>query len=97
MMLENFIDVSEALRPGIFVLCLRGRVVFVGRATKLMMGSIVDHRYHDFPSWVPRVEFDQVLVRAVHPDRVKETYRALIRHYDPIHNRANSPHAEPVS
>lgn len=71
MKLEDFADISECLRGGIFVLLYRGEVVYVGKATRAMLGTVSNLRSKNLPSWMPRITFDQVLIRAVHPDQIE--------------------------
>ena len=84
--LDGFTDASEILRAGIYLLLSRGRVVFVGKSSKPMLPIIATLRSKDRPKFLQRIDFDQVLIRTVHPDRLNETYYSLIAEYQPKHN-----------
>jgi hypothetical protein len=36
---------------------------------------------------MPRITFDQVLIRAVHPDQIETVYTSLLAEHRPRHNR----------
>ncbi len=74
-------DFSAALGCGVYVLRLHGRVAFVGKARKCMLARIATHRAlagQHIPAWSPLrgVQFDQLEVLAVHPDRLDEVYES---------------------
>ena len=52
MKLEDFADISDCLRGGIFVLLYRGEVVYVGKASRAMLGTISNLRSKNLPSWM---------------------------------------------
>lgn len=87
MNLEDFADISEVLGCGVYLLAYRGEVVFIGKSTRGMLGAISNYRAKTMPSWFPRVTFDQVLVKYIHPDQLEDTYASLIAEYRPKHNR----------
>ena len=87
MKLEDFADISTVLGGGVYLLVYRGEVVFVGKSTRGMLGAISNYRAKTMPSWFPRVTFDQVLVRYIHPDQLESTYAELLAEYRPKHNR----------
>ena len=91
MKLEDFADISEVLGGGIFILGYRGEVVFIGKTTRGMLGKIANYRAKDLPSWFPRVTFDQLLVKFVHPDQLDQTYHSLIAEHRPKYNRDMLP------
>ena len=84
--LSGFVDASAVLRGGVYVLALRGEVVYVGRASGSMLAKLANLRGHDRPSWLPRIRFDQVLIRAEHPDRIESLRARLIAEFEPKHN-----------
>lgn len=84
--LDGFTDASEILRAGVYLLLSRGRVVFVGKSSKPMLPIIATLRSKDRPRFLQRIDFDQVLIRWIHPDRLNETYYSLIAEYQPKHN-----------
>ena len=90
-MLEGFTDASDLLRCGVYILRLRGKVVFVGKAQKGMLAKIATHRSlarKHVPIWLPirGVVFDEVLIRSVHPDKLDEVYDDLVDTYQPMQN-----------
>ena len=87
MKLEDLADISDCLRGGIFVLLYRGEVVYIGKATRAMLGTISNLRSKNLPSWMPRITFDQVLLRAVHPDQIESVYTSPLAEHRPRHNR----------
>ena len=87
MKIEDFADISDCLRGGIFVLLYRGEVVYIGKASRAMLGTISNLRSKNLPSWMPRITFDQVLIRAVHPDQIESVYTSLLAEHHPRHNR----------
>lgn len=91
MNLEDFADISEVLGGGIFILGYRGEVVFVGKSTRGMLAKIANYRAKDLPKWFPRITFDQVLIRYVHPDELDRVYADLLAEYQPKHNREVLP------
>lgn len=67
MQLKGFIEASEVLRSGVYALCLRGEVVYVGKS-KCMLTRIEAHRglfRRKAPAWMPikGVQFDAVFLR----------------------------------
>ena len=86
MSLDDFTDASEILRAGVYLLLHRGRVVFVGKTTKPMLPIIATLRSKDRPKFLQRIDFDQILIRWVHPDVLIPTYHSLIAEYQPKHN-----------
>ena len=83
---QGFTDATALLRGGVFVLRHRGKVVYVGKATGPMLPKIANLRGRDRPSWLPRVTFDEVLIRHIHPDLVNDLYLDLIAEFQPKHN-----------
>ena len=71
MKIEDFADISECLRGGIFVLLYRGEVVYIGKASRAMLGTISNLRSKNLPSWMPRITFDQVFFARSTPIKSK--------------------------
>lgn len=94
MNLEDFADASDLLRGGIYVLLLRGRAVYIGRSSGPMLAKIAALRTTDRPRFLPRIVFDQVLIRHIHPDQINSVYFALLAEHQPKHN---APAAAPPS
>lgn len=87
-MFDDFSDVSDLLRGGIYILLYRSKVVFVGKTDKAMLGRITTHRTlarqkSSILQKLDGVIFDQILIRPVHPDRLDETYLALAAQHIP--------------
>jgi hypothetical protein len=90
-------DASEMLKPGVYVLSLRGKVVHVGRA-KCMLTAIADHRTiprgaDKLPSWFPikHVAFDSI---AIHPMPFESTLalaQALTEFHLPTSQNSTPP------
>lgn len=94
-MTDDWIDLSPALRHGVYLLKLRGRVVFVGRG-KVPLELIAGHRSLAGKAtayWLPfrGITFDEVLLRPSHPDRSAAEVSALILEHDPTGNRIPAP------
>lgn len=104
MRLEGFEDVSAILQCGVYALCLKGRVIYVGKA-KCGLPRIASHRHNrgkKLPAWaksLPKgILFDEVHFRPVHPDRVDEVERQMIDRFRPKLNVALKPPASvPIS
>jgi hypothetical protein len=84
--LVGFIDATAMLRAGVYVLAWRGEIVYVGKARGDMLVKLAALRSNDRPSWLPRIRFDQVLIREVHPDRLEIVRAELIAEFEPKHN-----------
>ena len=84
--LAGFVDATAMLRAGVYVLAWRGEVVYVGKAKGDMLVKLAALRSNDRPSWLPRIRFDQVLIRGVHPDRLDAVRAELIAEFEPKHN-----------
>jgi hypothetical protein len=82
----GFIDASAVLRGGVYILAFRGEVVYVGRASGSMLAKLANLRSTDRPSWLPRIRFDQILLRSEHPDRIDALRLRLIVEFEPKHN-----------
>lgn len=86
--MEGFVDASAVLRGGVYVLLNRGEVVFVGKSSGPMLAKLAALRSADRPRFLPKITFDQVLVKFVHPDQIVEVYWSLIAEHQP---RFNAP------
>lgn len=81
--MNEFEDGSGMLGPGVYVLLSRGRVVFVGKA-KSILATVAKHREfvrQSVPSWFPvqGIQFDEVLWKTSHPDRIDAEVTKLRR------------------
>ena len=76
------------LSPG-----LRGEVVFVGKASRVMLTRIAAHRSANVPTFLlPNIRFDKVLVKFIHPDRLEATYQSLVAEHSLRYNPTPSRH-----
>lgn len=80
--IEGFVDATTLLHMGLYVLVLAGEVVYVGKTTAPMYAAI-EARVGGKLSFIPRIEFDQVLIRRVHPDRLAAEYDRLVAEFPP--------------
>jgi hypothetical protein len=92
------IDVSAALRSGVYLLSRDGVVVYVGQS-KCPLVRIYTHRSlarKRVPGWlkVRGVVFDTAEVIPCHPDRINALEQGLIEFYKPVYNKTHNP--EPV-
>lgn len=74
----GFTDVTDRPNSGIYLLCRAGRVVRICKVRKNFLETVSGLRSR------PRtlsVEFDQVLIRACHPDEIDGVYQDLINTY----------------
>lgn len=88
-------DASDLLKPGVFVLSLGDRVVYVGIAKRLLdaLGnhSLRNRRFQ--PAWFPvkPIHFNRIEILPCDPSRARLIQQALIALHDPFHNRAPTP------
>lgn len=92
--MEKEFDITEALKPGVYVLSWRGKVVHVGRA-KCMLAAIADHRAtngQSVPDWFPirGVQFDSICIHPMSYDRTADFARALAELH---HQHSRVPHS----
>lgn len=102
MQLDGFVNISEALKCGVYALVAKGEVVYVGQS-KVMLTRIYSHRNANrksgnLPSWFPvkGITFDEVHVQPCHPDRLNELENQLINRYKPKFNKLLKTHL-PIS
>lgn len=99
MVLEGFTDVSSILRSGVYALCARGEVIYVGKS-KAMIARINTHRRawidkrRGQKTWItdtlgiPGLRFDQIWIRWVAPHELDAVEREMINKYKPRYNIA---------
>lgn len=98
MQLAGFTDISDSLRCGVYALCTKGVVIYVGKSKK-MLGRINSHRsaWADkrkgkAESWIadrlgiPGLLFDQVFVKPCRPDELEALENDMINLYKPRYN-----------
>lgn len=96
MELAGFANISEILKSGIYVLVLRGTIVYVGKS-KNLYSRIYTHRsmYNRkrrggaAPDWLPvkAIKFDEVHVRPCHVDLLDKLEYEMINLYKPKYNQ----------
>lgn len=94
--LDGFDDVSTLLRSGVYALCKRGVVIYVGKA-KGLYSRIYTHKHFAnrgakgkaIPDWLPTkgMQFDQVFIRYVHVDDLDRVEAEMINLYKPHYNQ----------
>lgn len=92
MQIEGFMEISEALKCGVYVLVSRGAVVYVGKS-KCMLVRIYSHRNAKskrgtLPSWFPvkGIAFDEIHICPCHPDLIDKLEYDMINRYKPRFN-----------
>lgn len=91
-MLEDFIEVTPILRPGVYALVKEGAIVYIGQASKHMMTRIESHRSLSrrkaVPGWLPirAIHFDQIYVLPCRVEDLDRIERAMIDLYKPRFN-----------
>lgn len=96
MQLSGFIDASEILRSGVYILVHRGVVIYVGKS-KAMLARIYTHRNlwaskrrgkGDVPWWmpIPGIHFDEVHIRPCALADLDRLERDMIELYKPKYN-----------
>lgn len=104
--MEGFLDCSQMMRGGVYLLKHRGEIVYVGKA-KCFLSRIYSHKSmwskvrkgEKIPSWVKDmckgVIFDGVYLRPCAPEIADKLERELIALLKPKHNtqhvRASAP------
>lgn len=71
----GFTDLASRVNSGIYLLCLRGEVVRICKVRKNFNEVVAGLRQR--PA-VLSAEFDQVLIRPIHPDDIDREYAELI-------------------
>ena len=96
MELEGFTDVSDSLRSGVYALCRKGVVIYVGKS-KSMIGRINTHRRawadrRKKESWInnvlgiPGLFFDEVHILPCPAHMLDYVEQAMIEKYRPHYN-----------
>lgn len=104
MEVTGFINATDILKPGIYMLVKDGVVVYIGQA-KAMIVRVATHRSNarrTLPDWLPPsakgIVFDEVLIRPCPAHLLNDLERDLIVLYKPRHNIAlkhNGKHTGP--
>lgn len=96
LQLEGFVDISTILRCGVYALCKRGVVIYVGKS-KSLYARIYTHRNlssrgkgKKVPEWMPQslkgIQFDQVFIRPCTLEQLDELEAEMINRYKPHYN-----------
>ena len=99
MQLDGFVDASQILRSGVYALCAKGRVIYVGKS-KSMIGRInthrrahIDKRKRKEESWIvqtlgiPALWFDEIHIRPTPLHLLDAVEREMIDRYKPHYNQ----------
>ena len=94
MQLEGFVEVSAVLRSGVYALCAKGQVIYVGKS-KAMIARIAAHRQAWISKrkgkvgWItdtlgiPAILCDEIHVVAVPPHLLDQVEAEMINRYKP--------------
>jgi len=96
MELQGFTDVSLLLRAGVYALCKRGVVIYVGKS-KSLYSRIYTHRNlssrgkgKSIPAWMPQslkgIVFDEVHIRPCRLEDLDSLEEQMINLYKPHYN-----------
>ena len=100
MQIEGFVNVSDVLRSGIYVLAYKGEVIYIGQSKRMLnrlaahMSAWAAKRKAKQPHIIAKlgIYYDEVHIMPVHVDRLDEVERKLIDLYRP---RLNVQHKRP--
>lgn len=94
MLEEGFIDVSQILDVGVYILLRCGIVVYVGQS-RSMVRRIASHKAGSSKKWVVGkgfgIIFDKVFVYPCTLDKLDAMEQALIKKYEPRYNVRHNP------
>lgn len=108
---DGFHDVTEVLRSGVYILCSKGQVIYVGKSKK-MISRVNNHRSvwaekrKGKASWlydqlgIPGILFDEVHVRPCPAEDLDRLEREMIDRYRPKYNqtlRKTGPIKAPIT
>jgi hypothetical protein len=88
--------IGGILKPGVYLLALREKIVFVGRS-KCMLAAIAGHRSvaigPRMPEWFPLkgILFDDAFIYPMSFDQTLPLMNALIEFHKPAHNAHDKP------
>ena len=94
--MDNWIRIGDLLKPGVYSLSWRGKIVFVGKS-KCLLATLAAHRAANsgprLPEWFPikRMQFDDMAMIPCSMDRALLLLPALIEMHRPVHNIHNKP------
>lgn len=95
--MDGFVDITAVLSGGVYILSLRGRAVFVGKA-RVAVDRIAKHREFaktKVPSWFPiqGINFDQVHFHQCPAHEADALVESLISTLRPQHNETRDASA----
>lgn len=95
--LEGFTDVSLLLRAGVYALCKRGVVIYVGKS-KSLYSRIYTHKHfanrgakgRKIPDWLPvkGIQFDEVFIRPCVLEDLDKLEYEMVNLYKPRYNQS---------
>lgn len=92
-------SIGDVLKPGVYLLAFREKIVFVGRS-RCLLDAITGHRSvavgPRMPEWFPikGIHFDDVYIYPTSWDRTLSLMDALIEFHKPPHNVYSKPAAQ---
>lgn len=102
--MEGFVEITQVLREGVYILMHHDKVVYVGKA-KVMLGRLYQHRVRWGTKSRTRVSgvippkgilFDRILIRPCALDEVDRLEAELIAAHRPRYNTQLKPAATPA-
>lgn len=90
--MAGWVDISEALGAGIYLLFKGDRVVYVGKAQRQMLSLIQQHRdlaTKSVPDWFPvkGIAFDRVWIKYVPVHLLAQEYEQAVAQYAPTYSK----------
>jgi hypothetical protein len=95
-------DVTEIMRPGVYLLRLGPVVVYIGKAKCLLVGLGMHMAIRNrpaLPAWfpIPRVAFDRIaIIPCGDPAKLHTLHAALVELHRPVHTRSDLRTPEPT-
>lgn len=97
MQLDGFLDISPLLRAGVYALCKRGVVIYVGKS-KSLYARVYTHKHfanrgakgRTVPPWLPvkGIQFDELFIRPCALEDLDALEAAMINLYKPRYNQS---------
>ena len=94
MEIPGFINITDSLKGGVYILKHKGKIVYIGQS-KCMLPRVYAHRSlsrrapgSDVPKWLPikGIQFDEILILPCSESTRDQVERELIGLYMPLHN-----------
>jgi excinuclease UvrABC nuclease subunit len=97
LLLDGFTDITPILRCGVYALCKRGVVIYVGKS-KSIYARVYTHRHFAnraakgkaIPDWLPvkGIQFDEVHIRPCTLEALDRLEAEMIDRYRPRYNQS---------